>query len=368
MILLAVDIQKGITDERLYAYEEFTGSVRRLIDEARKTGVEVVHVRHDDGKGSGFTVGDEAFEIDGRFAPVSGEKVFDKDVNDAFIFYTGLEDYLETKGVSKVIIVGLQTDYCIDATVKGGFSAGFEMIVPAYCNTTRSNDYMDGETTYKFYNENMWPGRYAKCLSVDETVDLIRSYRKSGQAPLINDCGPETIETDRLILRGFKMDDADSMMRNWVSDDNIQGMYGEPSYKTKGEVEALISRFIKRCQGGYSYRWAIIEKTSGECIGQAAYFLVNSSGAFGEIEYCIGTAYQGKGYATEAAKAVIDFGFKRAGFNKVQICVRPSNTPSKRVIEKCGFTYEGALRDYFMINGQFEDRLYYSILKEEWKG
>ena len=81
MILLAVDIQKGITDERLYAYEEFTGSVRRLIDEARKAGVEVVHVRHDDGKGSGFTVGDEAFEIDGRFAPVSGEKVFDKDVN-----------------------------------------------------------------------------------------------------------------------------------------------------------------------------------------------------------------------------------------------------------------------------------------------
>lgn len=164
------------------------------------------------------------------------------------------------------------------------------------------------------------------------------------------------------------MDDADSMMRNWVSDDYIQGMYGEPSYKTKGEVEALISKLIKRCQGGYSYRWAIIEKASGECIGQAAYFLVNSSGAFGEIEYCIGTAYQGKGYATEATKAVIDFGFKKAGFNKVQICVRPSNTPSKRVIEKCGFTYEGALRDYFMINGQFEDRLYYSILKEEWNG
>lgn len=367
MILLVIDVQTGITDERLFAYDRFTENVQRLINEARKNGVEVVHVRHDDGKGSGFSIGDAAFEIDSRFEPISGEKVFDKDVNNAFVHYIGLDDYLETKGISKVIVTGLQTDYCIDATVKGGFALGFEMIVPTYCNTTRSNDYMDAETTYKFYNESMWPGRYAKCLSVEETIGLIRSYRKSEETPLIHDCGPETIETDRLILRRFSMDDADSMMRNWVSDDNIQGMYGEPSYKTKEAVETLISKFIKRCQGGYSYRWAIVEKTSGECIGQVAYFLVDSHGAFGEIEYCIGSVFQGKGYATEATKAVIDFGFRRIGFNKVQICVRPSNIPSKSVIEKCGFIYEGALRDYFMINDKYEDRLYYSILKDEWK-
>jgi len=366
MILLVIDIQKGITDERLYAYERFSENVQLLISEARKNDVEIVYVRHDDGKGSGFSIGDEAFEIDSRFTPVSGEKIFDKDVNSAFVHYIGLDDYLEKKGISKVIVTGLQTDYCIDATVKGGFALGFEMIVPAFCNTTRSNEYMEAETAYKFYNENMWPKRYAKCLSVEDTVELIRSHHKKEEKLQINDCGPETIETERLILRRFSMEDADSMMRNWVSDDDVQSMYGEPSYKTKEEVEALISEFIKRCQGGYSYRWSVIEKASGECIGQVAYFLVDSQGAFGEIEYCIGSAFQGKGYATEATKAVIDFGFRRIGFNKVQICVRPSNTSSKRVIEKCGFTYEGALRDYFRINGEFEDRLYYSILKEEW--
>ena len=78
---------------------------------------------------------------------------------------------------------------------------------------------------------------------------------------------------------------------------------------------------------------------SGECIGQIAYFLVDQTGSWGEIEYAIGTAYQGKGYATEATKAVIDYGFKNIGFHKVQICVRPSNIKSKRVIEKCGFEY-----------------------------
>ena len=197
--------------------------------------------------------------------------------------------------------------------------------------------------------------KYPKALE-----NLIDCYAK------LPSVGKKTAERYALYTL-FSMDDADSMMRNWVSDDNIQGMYGEPSYKTKEAVEALINKFIKRCQGGYSYRWAIVEKTSGECIGQVAYFLVDSHGAFGEIEYCIGSVFQGKGYATEATKAVIDCGFRRIGFNKVQICVRPANTPSKSVIEKCGFTYEGALRDYFMINDKYEDRLYYSILKDEWK-
>ncbi len=61
---------------------------------------------------------------------------------------------------------------------------------------------------------------------------------------------------------------------------------------------------------------------------------------------------------------VID-GFDKIAFNKVQICVRPSNIKSKKVIEKCGFEYEGTLRDYFFIDGKYEGRMYYSILKEE---
>lgn len=111
--------------------------------------------------------------------------------------------------------------------------------------------------------------------------------------------------------------------------------------------------------GGY-------RKASGECIGQIAYFLVDSKNEFAEIEYCIGTAFQKKGYATEACKAAIKYGFEKIGLHKVQICVRPANTPSRKVIEKCGFTYEGTLRDYFkMPDGSFEGRMYFSILQEE---
>jgi nicotinamidase-related amidase len=63
MIVLVIDIQKGITDDRLYNYETFLESTKRVIDTARKNNVEVIYVQHDDGPGTGFSVGDVDFEI-----------------------------------------------------------------------------------------------------------------------------------------------------------------------------------------------------------------------------------------------------------------------------------------------------------------
>ena len=130
IVLLVVDTQKGITDERLYAFEELKNNVSLLITEARTNGIEVIFVRHDDGPGTGFSFGDEAFEIYEGFAPLEGERIFDKNVNSAFNRTSGLLRYLRTKNVERLITVGLQTDYCMDATIKSGFEHGFEMIVP----------------------------------------------------------------------------------------------------------------------------------------------------------------------------------------------------------------------------------------------
>lgn len=364
MVLLVIDTQQGITDERLYGYKKLEENIRKLIKTSREYGVEVIYVRHDDGPGSGFSKGDADFEIYEGFAPRDGEKIFDKNVNSAFNDSTGLVWYLESRNIRTVIVVGLQTDYCVDATVKSGFEKGYKMIVPEYCNSTISNDYMDAKTTYEFYNKNMWPGRYATCLSVERTLELIRNYNKSESSPRINACGTGKIETERLILRQFRIEDAKSVFDNWAGDEAVQKMYGEPVYPTVSEVESLLKKYIAGYVTGYSYRWAVIEKESGECIGQIAFFLVDEYGSWGEIEYCIGASYQGKGYATEATKAVIDYGFRKIGFNKIQICVRPSNIKSKKVIEKCGFEYEGMLRDYFFIDGEYEGRMYYSLINQ----
>lgn len=174
MVLLVVDTQKLITNDKLYQFTLFENCVKKLIQQARCKGIEVIFVRHDDGEGSKLTKGTEGFEIYDGFQPINDELVFDKTVNSSFNG-TGLSEYLKEKDENTIMIVGLQTDYCIDATIKCGFEHGFKMIVPENTNSTFDNEFMSAEMTYKYYNEFIWNGRYAECISFEEALELIRS-------------------------------------------------------------------------------------------------------------------------------------------------------------------------------------------------
>lgn len=170
MVLLVVDVQKLITNENLYNFNAFISNVKLLIDKARESNVEVIYIRHDDGIGQALTKGTDGFEIYEDIAPARNERIFDKYVNSAFNG-TGLLEYLRSKGEKEIIVVGLQTEYCIDATVKCGFEHGFKVLVPEYANTTFDNEFMSGEQSYRYYNEFMWKNRYAECISVKETIE-----------------------------------------------------------------------------------------------------------------------------------------------------------------------------------------------------
>ena len=146
MILLVVDMQKGIADSELYNYETFMDRTVRLIGAARKNHVEVVFVQHDAGPESGLSAGDEDFEI---------------------------VDQAEQQEDKRLMIIGLQTNWCIDATVKSAFERGYQVIVPEETNSTFDNDYMTGETTYRYYNEEIWPDCFAECVTFDEAMDMI---------------------------------------------------------------------------------------------------------------------------------------------------------------------------------------------------
>ena len=171
MILLVIDMQKALIDDELYAFDTFMERTARLIDAARKNNVEVIYVQHDAGAGSGFSVGDEAFEIAEEVAPREGEKVFIKTINSCF----GNKDfkaYMEQQEDKRLMIIGLQTNYCIDATVKSAFERGFEVIIPEGTNSTFDNDYMTGETTVRYYNEDVWDS-VADVIPFEEAMDMI---------------------------------------------------------------------------------------------------------------------------------------------------------------------------------------------------
>lgn len=170
MILLVVDTQKILVNKELFNLEIFIDNIKTLINNARKNAVEVIYVIHDDGDGGDLTKGKDGFQVYEEFEPMENEQIFIKNVNSSFK-NTGLVSCLKEKNEKDIVIVGLQTDKCIDATVKCGFEHGFNIIVPAYANSTVNNTFMSAEESYRYYNEFMWNARYAECITLDETIN-----------------------------------------------------------------------------------------------------------------------------------------------------------------------------------------------------
>ena len=171
MKLLVIDIQKGITDNRLYNFESFIDNTKRIIAAARANQIEVIYFQHDDGPGTGFSIGDEDFEIANQVTPMDEEKVFVKDINSCF----GNEEFVDyIKNEDTLMVVGLQTNFCVDTTVRSAFERGYKVIIPQGANSTFDNDYMTGEVTYKYYNDMMWPERFATCMSVEDAIIYLK--------------------------------------------------------------------------------------------------------------------------------------------------------------------------------------------------
>ena len=73
-----------------------------------------------------------------------------------------------------MMVCGIMTDFCINATVEAGFEHGLHMIVPAYANSTQNNEYMTGEQSYHYYNEFLWPDCYADCVPMEKALKLLK--------------------------------------------------------------------------------------------------------------------------------------------------------------------------------------------------
>ena len=146
--------------------------------------------------------------------------------------------------------------------------------------------------------------------------------------------GTNTINTPRLLLRRFEDKDLNDMLRNWVADPTIQTEYGEPVYSDATQAKVLLDKYISGYENKSFYRWAVIEKLSGQNIGQIAFCRVYEDIRTAEIEYCIGSAFQGHGYAGEALSAVISEIFNTTDFCRLEAYHRAENRKSGRVLEK----------------------------------
>ncbi len=134
-VLLVVDVQRALLDELTPARRaEFLATLVPLVERARSTKIPVVYVRHD-GSPSELIPGTPQWEIGSEIAPRAGESIVDKRFGDAFA-QTKLKDVLAALDADHLIVTGMQTDFCVNATVGGATERGYRVTLVADAHAT----------------------------------------------------------------------------------------------------------------------------------------------------------------------------------------------------------------------------------------
>lgn len=173
------------------------------------------------------------------------------------------------------------------------------------------------------------------------------------------------IETAHLLLRPFTLADAPDVQRLAGHRDIASTTLNVPHPYEDGIAEQWISGHQECRERGESVDWAITLRTSGALIGAISLLDISRRHASAELGYWIGRPYWGQGYCTEAARAVVDYGFRVLGLNRIHASHFTRNPASGRVLQKIGMTHEGHRRQAVERWGVFEDLEEYAILRSD---
>lgn len=173
--------------------------------------------------------------------------------------------------------------------------------------------------------------------------------------------------TPRLRLRPIEMADAPRIQLLAGERDVAYSTMLVPHPYEDGMAEAWIETHADSHAQGLSTTFGIEHRQSGELIGTIGLSIVVLH-QHAELGYWVGKSYWGNGYCTEAARAVLKYGFEQRGLHRIQAKHFVRNPASGRVMEKLGLQREGILREYLLKWGVFEDVATYAILASEFEG
>lgn len=177
--------------------------------------------------------------------------------------------------------------------------------------------------------------------------------------------GTETLESNRLLLRKFTVEDADLMYENWAKDEDVTQYLTWPAHRNTDETRSLLKHWVSQYKELDTYRWCIELKEDEVPIGSISVVSLDSRVESAEIGYCIGKSYWRNGLTTEAVQTVVSFLFDRVGINRVEAHIDPRNEGSGQVLVKSGFIYTGLRRQVAVNNRGICDIMTYELLNED---
>lgn len=184
---------------------------------------------------------------------------------------------------------------------------------------------------------------------------------------MLHHLGTIPIETPRLLLRQFRIEDAKDMFDNWAGREEVTRYMAWPPHQNVRMTRERIEQWCAQYGNPAVYHWAIIFKDNGQAVGSVSVQALRERQLSCEIGYCLGNDYWNRGLMTEALRAALHFLFEKIGFRRVQGLHRENNPASGRVMEKAGMTYEGTLREFQCDrDGIWHSLCIYSVLRSEW--
>jgi ribosomal-protein-alanine N-acetyltransferase len=154
------------------------------------------------------------------------------------------------------------------------------------------------------------------------------------------------------------------MFRNWANDSEVTKYLRWTPFKTIEEARAYLEEGVKQYERPDRYYW-VIQIKNGECIG-AISVQIEEYDKRADFGYCIGRAFWGNGYMTEAVKAVVGYMFNEIGVNRVEAYHSVNNPASGAVLRKAGMIKEGHAKQKYYSNMGFQDSDLYGLTRDEY--
>lgn len=176
-----------------------------------------------------------------------------------------------------------------------------------------------------------------------------------------------TLESERLLLRRYVEGDFEALLAIQSRPEVARFLYWEP----RGEDEVRGALAAKLAQSRFeadrdALSFAVVLKSSGELVGDVTLFLLSAEHRTGELGFLVHPEHQGHGYATEAARLVVDLAFAELGLHRVIGRLEARNAASARVLERLGMRREAHFVENEFVKGEWQSELAYAILEREW--
>jgi RimJ/RimL family protein N-acetyltransferase len=168
--------------------------------------------------------------------------------------------------------------------------------------------------------------------------------------------------TSRLVLREYERDDFAAVHRFASDPEAVTFVTWGPNTEdeTRGFLDGWLAERAEVHRTGYTLA---VTKAGGTPFGSVGLYREGPHHA--ELGFAVSRDRWGQGYATEAARAILDFGFAELGLRRIYATCRPENVGSSRVLEKIGMSREGRLRDHVLIRGDWRDSLLYAAVSTD---